>query len=76
MLLLERCGMWRCTVPAGSKAQRRLFAIAEHHPEILYARNKAAADLPQRTLHEFAATKEKGLPRHKRKSLRHLLKKR
>jgi hypothetical protein len=44
-------------MPAKSEAQRRLFAIAEHHPGKLYARNKALASLPRTTLHEFAAKK-------------------
>lgn len=52
-------------MPAKSKAQRRLFAIAEHHPEELYARNQSLAKLPDKTLHEFAATKEKNLPKRK-----------
>jgi hypothetical protein len=41
-------------MPAKSEAQRRLFAIAEHHPGKLYARNKALASLPHSTLHDFA----------------------
>lgn len=49
-------------MPAKSEAQRRLFAIAAHAPEKLYARNKDVGDLPQKTLHDFAATKEKNLP--------------
>jgi len=44
-------------MPATSEPQRRLFAIADHHPDQLYARNKGLADLPHKTLHEFAATK-------------------
>lgn len=42
-------------MPAKTKKQRRLFAIAEHHPEQLYAKNKALASLPRKTLHEFAS---------------------
>ena len=52
-------------MPATSAAQRRLFAIAEHHPDQLRSKNKGLADLPQKTLHDFAATPEKGLPRRK-----------
>lgn len=52
-------------MPAKSVAQRRLFAIAEHHPDELYARNKSLASLPHSTLHEFADTSEKGLPKRK-----------
>lgn len=53
-------------MPAVSTVQRRLFAIAEHNPSALYKRNKSLVSLPHKTLHEFAATKEKGLPKHKK----------
>lgn len=49
-------------MPSVSRSQRRLFAIAEHHPEQLYSANKGLAKLGKSKLHEFAATKEKGLP--------------
>jgi len=49
-------------MPAVSVAQRRLFALAEHHPEELSAKNKGLASLGKEKLHEFADTKEKGLP--------------
>jgi hypothetical protein len=54
-------------MPARSQAQRRAIAIAEHHPEQLYERNRGLLEMTARQLHEFAATKEKGLPRRKRK---------
>jgi hypothetical protein len=38
------------------------MAIAEHHPEELYGRNKAMLGMTQSQLHDFAATKEKKLP--------------
>jgi hypothetical protein len=44
-------------MPAVSESQRRLFAVAEHHPDQLYAKNRGLAELPQKTLHDFAATK-------------------
>ncbi len=50
-------------MPAVSKKQRIAMAIAEHHPEQLYARNKGMAAMSQQQLHDFAATPEKGLPR-------------
>ena len=50
-------------MPAQSKAQQRLFAIAEHAPQELYARNKSLAKLPKQTLHDFAATKRSKLPK-------------
>jgi len=49
-------------MPAKSKKQREAMAIAEHHPEKLYARNKGMAKMSQKQLHDFAKTKEKGLP--------------
>ena len=51
--------------PSESKAQRRAMAIAEHAPEQLYPENKGLADMKKSQLHDFAKTKEKGLPEHK-----------
>lgn len=39
-----------------------MMRIAEHHPEELYERNKGAADMTHKQLHEFASTPNKGLP--------------
>jgi hypothetical protein len=50
-------------MPATSRAQQQLFAIAEHEPGKLHAANKALAKLPKSTLHDFAATKVKKLPK-------------
>ena len=58
-------------MPAKSEAQRKAMAIAEHAPEKLYARNKSLKQMSHEQLHEFASTKEKGLPEkkeHKKKS--------
>lgn len=55
-------------MPAESKAMRRAAAIAEHHPEMLYERNKGMAEMTKGQLHEYASTKEKGLPRKKKKA--------
>lgn len=49
-------------MPAKSKAQREAMAIAAHHPEQLYDRNKGLLKMTTGQLHDFAATKEKGLP--------------
>jgi hypothetical protein len=51
-------------MPAKSEAQRRMMAIVEHHPEQLYERNKGAAKMSKQSLHDFASTSEKGLPKH------------
>jgi hypothetical protein len=53
-------------MPAVSKNQRIAAAIAAHHPNELYARNRGLAKMSLKQLHHFAATKEKGLPRKKK----------
>ncbi len=55
-------------MPARSKAQATAARIAEHAPEKLYARNQGLAEMKSSALHEYAATKSKGLPRHVPKS--------
>jgi len=54
-------------MPAKSIAQRRAIAIASHHPEKLYSRNRSLLKMKRKDMHDFASTREKGLPRHKRK---------
>ena len=54
-------------MPAKSKAQRRAMAIAEHEPGKLFNRNRALKKLSKRQLSEFASTKEKNLPKKKKK---------
>jgi hypothetical protein len=54
-------------MPAVSKKQRRAMAIAEHHPEKLMKKNKGMAKMSKSQLHDFAATKEKGMPMKKGK---------
>jgi hypothetical protein len=54
-------------VPAVSKNQRIAAAIAEHHPEQLYKRNRGLLGMSLKDLHHFASTKSKGLPRKVRK---------
>lgn len=54
-------------MPAKSKKQRRMMAIAKHHPEKLYKRNRGALKMSSEQLHEFAATRERGLPRRKKR---------
>jgi len=51
-------------MPAVSEAQRRFFAIAEHHPEKLKRR---MPKMSHKALHEFASTPEKGLPKRKKR---------
>ena len=56
-------------MPAKSKAQRIAAAIAEHAPQKLYKRNAGLLKMGVGDLHKYAATKEKGLPRRKKKGL-------
>lgn len=40
------------------------MAIAEHSPGKLYAKNKGLLKMSNNQLHDFAATKRKGLPQY------------
>ena len=51
-------------MPAVSQKQRRAMAIAEHHPEELNPENRGLLKMTHQQLHDFASTKEKGLPEH------------
>ena len=42
------------------------MALAEHNPSEVYARNKGVLSMSQQQLHDFAATKEKSLPKRKK----------
>jgi len=53
-------------MPSVSKAQRKAMAIAEHHPDELYAKNRGLLKMSHQQLHDFASTPEKGLPSRKR----------
>ncbi len=55
-------------MPARSKAQRQLMAIAEHHPEEVSSKNAGVLKMSQSQLHDFAATKEKKLPQRVKKT--------
>jgi hypothetical protein len=54
-------------MPAKSKAQRRAMAIAKHHPEKLHKKNRGLKKMTKSQLHDFASTKEKNLPRKKKR---------
>jgi len=54
-------------MPAETIAQRRATAIAEHHPEELYERNKGLLSMGKEQLSHYAGTSEKGLPKKKGK---------
>ena len=54
-------------MPATSVKQRQAAAIAEHHPEELYERNKGLLSMSKDKLSHYAGTSEKGLPKKKGK---------
>jgi len=51
-------------MPAPSTAMRRAAAIAEHHPSELFGRNRGMLGMTKQQLHDFAATREEGLPHY------------
>lgn len=50
-------------MPAVSQVQQKVFAIAEHDPEKLHAKNKGLLKLGKDKLSEFASTPRKSLPK-------------
>jgi hypothetical protein len=50
------------TMPAVSKRQQQLMAIAEHDPAAVSPENKGVTEMSHKQLHDFAATKTEGLP--------------
>jgi hypothetical protein len=53
-------------MPAKSKKQQQMMAIAEHAPTKLFKRNRGVLSMTHSQLHDFAATKRKGLPTKKK----------
>ncbi len=51
-------------MPAKSVAQRRLIGLAEHHPEKVSAKNQGILKMTKSDMHDFASTKETGLPKY------------
>jgi hypothetical protein len=61
-------------MPAKSKAQQQAMAIAEHHPEAATGAAKEMAEsMSKETLHDFAATPTKGLPKHRKAAGEHFV---
>ncbi len=54
-------------MPAKSKAQQQVMAIAEHEPSKLYKKNKGLLKMSKGQLHDFASTSTKRLPVHRRR---------
>lgn len=44
-------------MPAKSEKQRKLMAIAEHHPEKLYKKNRGVLKMSKQQLSDFASKK-------------------
>lgn len=51
-------------MPAKSIAQRRFFGMLEHNPAMAKAKG---INMTHQQMHDFAATKDKGLPKKVRK---------
>jgi hypothetical protein len=51
-------------MPSVSRAQQAAMSIAEHNPSKLNPKNRGLLKMSKSKLHEFAATKLKGLPEH------------
>jgi hypothetical protein len=49
-------------MPAVSKNQQIVMAIAEHDPSKLYKKNRGLLKMSHQQLHDFAHTKRSGLP--------------
>lgn len=57
-------------MPSTSKAQRRLIGLAEHHPDKVYPENRSILGMRKSDMHDFASTRESGLPEHAPKKKR------
>ncbi len=51
-------------MPAKSRAEQQLMAIAEHHPSEVSAKNRGVLKMSHRQLHDFAVGSEAGKPVH------------
>lgn len=51
-------------MPAPSTAMQQAAAIALHHPEKLYGRNRSLLKMKREDLREYASTPHEGLPKH------------
>ena len=52
-------------MPAVSKAQQALMAIALHNPSKLKRKNQGVLKMSKEQLDEYASTQKKGLPKRK-----------
>ncbi len=54
-------------MPAKSKSQQRLIALALKNPSKVRSENKGVLSMKENSLREFAETKTKDLPKHVKK---------
>ena len=57
-------------MPATSRAQQQVMAIAEHEPGKLYKRNRGLLKMSHSQLHDFASTKGLGKRKNPYRSLK------
>lgn len=55
-------------MPAVSRNQRVAAAIAEHHPEKLYKRNRGMLSMSREEMHKFASTVDAKRKKKRRRS--------
>ena len=60
-------------MPAVSPKQRAAMAIAAHHPEQLYERNKGLLEMSKGQLHDYASTSEAEMKKARMKKLAKVL---
>jgi len=61
-------------MPSVSQNEQIATAIALHHPDQLYKRNRGLLKMSKTDLHDFASTARKGLPKSKKKvTIGHLM---
>ena len=53
-------------MPAESKAQHRLIGLAMHNPGKVSRKNRGILSMSRDDMEDYASTKEKGMPMHKR----------
>ena len=55
-------------MPAVSQSQQRLMAMAENNPEAIYPKNRGVLKMSMKSLHDFASTGRKKLPKKVKRS--------
>ncbi|HOK45919.1 MAG TPA: hypothetical protein PLP04_19715 [Bryobacteraceae bacterium] len=63
-------------MPSKSKVQQAAAAIALHHPDKLYSRNRSLKNMSKRALREYAETPTRDLPKRKGVKLAEMMRRR